>query len=107
MRIPPHELTEAVTVRTYLGPGPRGATYSPEVTTVCQFDGGRKVVKSGAGDDVVAETTLRLDPNQGVDVEAVFLPESTVTVRGRTARVITSKPYLMRGRLIYLEVTTT
>lgn len=107
MRIPPHELTEPVTVKTYLGPGPRGATYSPAVTTVCQYDGSRKVVKNRTGDDVVAETTLRLDPSQGVDVEAVFLPESMVSVRGRDARVITSKPYIMRGRLIYLEVTTT
>lgn len=107
MTIPATDLDAPVTVRSYTGEGGYGPTYAAEVATFCHLDATRKLVRNAAGDEVVSETTLLLDPDQGVDVEAVFQPESLVVARGRESRVITVSPHLDRGRLAYLEVTTT
>jgi len=106
---PPRHLTEVVEVQTYGGEGAYGPSYAPQVTTLCQLDAGRRLVRSRNGDEVVSETTLRLSPNldPALDLEGLFVPESLVAVRGREARVITAKPVLDRGRLVYLEVTLT
>lgn len=107
MTIPQDYLDAEVTVQTYSGEGGYGPAYAVPVTTVCNLDATRRLVRNSAGDEVVSEATLRLDPSQGVDVEALFQPESVVTVRGRESRVITVRPHLDRGQLAYVEVTTT
>lgn len=106
---PARHLTESVTVQTYGGEGAYGPTYAAEVSTFCQLDAGRRLVRSQAGDEVVSESTLRLSPDldPALDIEVMFPPESRVTVRGKESRVITAKPVLDRGRLVYLEVTLT
>jgi len=105
--IPAVDLTEEVTVTSYAGEGGYGPVYSDPVTTLCNLQASRKLVRNKDGDEVVSETTLLLSPDQGVDVEALFQPESLVTVRGRQSRVITVQPHLDRGLLCSLEVTTT
>lgn len=107
MTIPTDDLTEEVTVSRYDGEGAYGAQYAPPVTTLCNLQAARKLVRNQAGDEVVSETTLLLSPDLDVDVEALFQPESLVVVRGRQSRVITVQPHLDRGLLCSLEVTTT
>jgi hypothetical protein len=106
---PARHLTEPVSVRTYQGEGAYGPLFGPAVTTWCQLDAGRRLVRNRAGDEVVSESTLRLSPDldESLDLEALFTPESLVAAGGRGSRVITAKPVLARGRLVYLEVTLT
>lgn len=105
----PGQITEPVTVTPYLGEGPFGPVFAAAVTTRCSFDGTRRLVRSATGDEVVAESTLRLSDrtDPAVDIVAAFTPESKVTVAGRDVKVITAKRVLNRGRLAYLEVSTT
>ncbi len=109
MTFPARHLTEPVSVRAYRGESAYGPLLDPEVRTLCQLDAGRRLARNRAGDEVVSETTLRLSPDldASLDLEELFTPESLVTVRGRDARVITAKPIIDRGRLVYLEVTLT
>lgn len=103
---PARHLTEPVTVRTQTE-GAYGGVIADPVATFCQLDAERRLVRSGSGDEVVSETTLRLSPDLDgtLDLEALFTPESLVVVRGRESRVVTAKPVLDRGRMVYLEVT--
>lgn len=107
MMFPARHLTEPVTVQSYGGEGAYGPSYAAPASTLCQLDATRRLVRSSSGDEVVSETTLRLSPdlNGLLDLEALFAPESLVTVRGRESRVVTAKPHIDRGRLIYLEVS--
>ena len=102
------EVTETVTIRTMTGSGARGPAYADPLTTRCQVDGTRKLVRDATGREVVSETTLRLDPetNQTLNLEALFVPASLVSVRGGPeTTLITAKPHLELGQLVYLEVT--
>lgn len=107
MTIPSSYLDAPVEVRTYQGEGAYGPTYGQPVTVAANLDARRRLVRTASGDEVVAEMTLRLDPDPALDVEQLLQPESRVSVRGRDARVITVHPHLDRGLLAYLEVTTT
>lgn len=109
MIFPPRHLTETVEVQAYGGEGAYGPSYGAPASTLCQLDAGRRLVRSSDGDEVVSESTLRLSPDldPALDLEALFVPESLVSVRGRQSRVITAKSVLDRGRLVYLEVTLT
>lgn len=109
MIFPARHLTEAVTVQSYGGEGAYGPSYGTPADTFCQLDAGRRLVRSSTGDEVVSESTLRLSPDldPALDLEVLFVPESLVKVRGKESRVITAKPVLDRGRLVYLEVTLT
>lgn len=106
---PARHLTEPVTVQTLSGEGAYGQSFAAPVSTFCQLDARRKLVRNATGDEVVSETTLRLSPDldPGLNLEALFVPESLVSVRGRDARVISAKPFIDRGRLVYVEVTLT
>lgn len=116
MIFPAQYLTEVVEVEAYAGEGAYGPSFAAPVSTFCQLEAGRKLVRSYAGggsgdsgDEIVSDTTLRLSPDldPSLDLEALFVPESRVKVRGRESRVITASPKLVRGRLVYLEVTLT
>lgn len=106
MIFPARHLTEPVSVQTYLGETAYGPSYAVSATTFCQLDAGRRLVRNGAGDEVVSETTLRLSPDldPAIDLEAMLLPESLVSVRGRNSRIVEAKPHIERGRLVYVEV---
>lgn len=104
----PSQVTEPVSVKRYLGAGGRGDVHDPvPVSTLCQLDATRRVVTTAAGQEVVSEVILRLDPelDPALDLEALFRPESLVTVRGAESVVITCKPFLDVGQLVYVEVT--
>lgn len=109
MILSPRHLTEDVEVQAYSGETAYGPSHSPAVTTRCQLDAERRLVRNERGDEVVSETTLRLSPDtdRTLDLEELFVPESLVTVRNRSSRVISVKPHLDRGRLVYLEVALT
>lgn len=106
MIFPGRELSEPVTVQAYSGETAYGPTYAAPVITRCQIDATRRLVRSQVGDEVVSETTLRLSPDQDrtLDLEVLFVPESLVNVRGRGAKVISLKPHIDGGRLVYVEV---
>lgn len=107
-RYPRQQITEAVTVRTYLDAGPYGDLWAdePGVSTLCDLEAKRQLVRTAAGDEVVSETVLRLAPetDPALDLEALFVPESLVSVRGRDSVVLSATPELLRGRMVYLEV---
>lgn len=106
---PARHLTEPVTVQTLTGEGAYGQTFAAAVTTRCQLDAERRLVRNQAGDEVVSETTIHLSPDldPALDVESLFVPESLVNVHGRNSRVISAKPIIDRGRLVFVKVTLT
>lgn len=106
-RYPAYEITEPVMVSTYLGAGSFGDQWANPVTTVCDLQAKRELVRSAAGEEVVSETSIRMSPvtNPALDLEALFVPESKVTVRDRDSVIIAARPILHRGRLVYLEAS--
>jgi len=107
--LPSDQVTEPVTVQPYDGDSGNGPDFLPPVSTFCFLDASRKLVTNASGDEVVSETTLLLDPetDPALDLPALFVPESKVTIRGRDSRVITAHPVIDRGDLAYLDVATT
>ena len=103
MRVPGSWFAEEVQVRGYGGEGSWGPVYGDTVTVLADIDATRQLVRSGGGDEVVSEVTLRLPPS-AVDV---ITPESEVVVRGRVTRALTVRPMTVRGDVVYVEVTTT
>ena len=105
-----HWLTEPVTVTPWLGAGSLGDSFGPAVTTDAAVDMGRKLVRDSAGKEVTAEATIFTAPMVGDPTQAAevaFVPESKVTVRGVTRKVITSKVYTRHGVPWFGEITTT
>ncbi|MFF4989630.1 hypothetical protein ACFY19_20725 [Streptosporangium saharense] len=78
-------LGQDVTVEPYAGAGPFGKTYGPPIVVRALVDNRRRRVRSASGDEVVSETTLRMQLGEECPVESrVTLPD------GRQAEVITS-----------------
>lgn len=106
-RLNPRQATATVSVEPLAGEGSWGEEPGDTVTVRAQLSGDRTLVRNAAGEEVVAEQVLLVYPHPGVDVVAVIQPEAWLTIGGDRRRVITAKPVRNRGRLIYLEVTTT
>ena len=111
-------LLDRVTVQTMAGSSSYGDRFSPPVTVSCLLSTSRQLVRSQAGDQVVAEATLTLHPvtwtwtgptTRGPDVDplAVLTPDSKIAAAGRESRVLTVKPTRWRGQAVAVTVTTT
>jgi len=114
MKIRRSLLKDLVTVETYTGEGSYGPVFAAPVTVKVNVDQTRRLVRNAAGDEVVSESTLDVHPQPRdettrvlLDAATLFTPESRVTVSGRAAKVIGVKPNTVRGRLVFVKVTTT
>lgn len=87
-------------VTAYQGDGAYGPVYAASVDVNVAVSEGRRLVRNSQGDQVVSETTLYAHP----DDYPTLTPESQVTVKGRTSRLITSKLHTdLRGRDVMVE----
>ena len=107
-------LKDLVTVETYSGEGAYGPNFDAPVTVKVNVDQTRRLVRNTAGDEVVSEATLAVHPQPRdettralLDATTLFTPETRVTISGRAAKVIGVKPNTVRGRIVFLKVTTT
>ena len=114
MKIRRSLLKDLVSVETYSGDGAYGPIFEAPVTVKVNVDQTRRLVRNTAGDEVVSEATLAAHPaprdeatGVSLDAVALFAPESAVTIAGRAAKVISVKPNTVRGRIVFLKVTTT
>ena len=114
MKIRRSLLKDLVTVESYTGDGAYGPNFDAPVTVKVNVDQTRRLVRNSAGDEVVSEATLAVHPAPRdettralLDAMALFAPESAVTIAGRAAKVISVKPNTVRGRIVFLKVTTT
>jgi len=107
-------LKDLVAVETYSGEGAYGPIFEAAVTVKVNVDQTRRLVRNAAGDEVVSESTLAVHPQPRdeatgalLDAGTLFSPESAVTISGRAAKVISVKANTVRGRIVFLKVTTT
>jgi len=107
-------LKDLVAVETYSGEGAYGPIFAAAVTVKVNVDQTRRLVRNAAGDEVVSESTLAVHPQPRdeatrllLDARTLFTPESQVTIDGRLAKVIGVKPNTVRGRTVFVKVTTT
>ena len=114
MKIRRSLLKDLVVVETYTGEGAYGPNFATPVTVKVNVDQTRRLVRNSAGDEVVSESTLAVHPAPRdeatgllLDAGTLFAPESRVTIDGRVARVIGVKSNTVRGRIVFLKVTTT
>lgn len=85
MRIRRSLLKDTVTVRTLTGETSYdGPAHADAVQVRCAIDNRRRLVRTEGGDEVVAAARLTVHP----DDEALFTPESLVTVAGRDSQVV-------------------
>lgn len=78
-------LKDVVTVRTLTGESSyAGPTHAAPVQVRCVVDSRRRLVRTDGGDEVVAAAQLLVHP----DDEALFTPESLVTIAGRDSQVV-------------------
>lgn len=116
MRVRRSLLKDQVTVSTYTGEGAYGPVVGDPVEVFCNIDETRRLVRDANGDEAVSEATLILHPRTRtvpsvehiqttIDPLVVFTPESPVTIRGRTTKVISCKPHTLRGTTAMVEVT--
>lgn len=102
MRLRRGRLREDVTVETYQGDGATGPVLAAPVTVKAVIESRRQLVRSASGDEVVSETTLTVH----ADDADLFTPESVVSFRDVTTRVITAALHTDRGRPVRADVTT-
>lgn len=109
MRIPPGWFAEDVTVRPFSGSGPYGDAFGEPFTTKGNVDSRRVLTRNGDGEDLVGESTIHLPPvlPDGTETLDAVPEQSEVTYRERTGVALVVKPYTVRGRLVYVAVTTT
>lgn len=100
---------DLVTVTPYRGETAYGPSYADPLEVDCRAVTYRKLVRNGAGDEVVSEATLYVRPTlpDGTAAADVFPPESLVTVNGRQAQVISAAPHRGTGPPVLVEITTT
>ena len=78
-------LKDVVTVRTMIGETSySGPAHANAVQIRCLVDNRRRLIRSDGGDEVVAAARLVVHP----DDEAVFTPESLVSVNGVDSQVV-------------------
>ena len=114
MKIRRSLLKDLVAVETYTGESSYGPVFEAPVTVKVNVDQTRRLVRNTAGDEVVSEATLAVHPaprdeatGAALAAEALFTPESRVTISGRLAKVIGVKPNTARGQTVFVKVTTT
>ena len=79
LSIPEHLLRQKVTIRAFKGSGAYGDVYEAAVTVRCRVDMTRRVVRSQAGAEVVAEAAILLPASVRCPVGSkVTLPGETV-----------------------------
>jgi hypothetical protein len=107
-------LKDLVAVETYSGEGAYGPIFAAAVTVKVNVDQTRRLVRNTAGDEVVSEATFAVHPQPRdeatralLDATTLFTPESQVTISGRAAKVISVKANTVRGRIVFMKVTTT
>lgn len=111
MKIRRSLLKDQVEVATYAGEGAYGPVTADSVTVWCSVDESRRLVRDANGDETTSEATLTLHPRtrttagQIVDPLKVFIPESQVTINGRSSRVLAVKPLTVRSSTVAVEVT--
>ncbi len=114
MKVRRSQLKDTVTVDTRTGEGAYGPTYAAPRDVQCDVDETRRMVRDSNGDEAVSEATLICHPRTWVTVDdttlmvdplEVFTPESTVTIAGRTSRVLAAKERKIRGYAVLVEVT--
>jgi hypothetical protein len=109
VRIPARWFAEPVTVQTYDGEGAYGPLYIGSLTVNANVEDVRVLVRNKDGDETVSETTIRVPPAIDIDgvtqdLKAAFAAESTVTVRGRITRVISTSLHAPKGVPVFVEV---
>ena len=100
MRIRRSLLKDSVTVAAYEGEGAYGAVYADAVTVPCAIDATRRLVRTSDGVEAVSEATLFAHP----DSLGVLLPESLVTIDGRSSRVLAVSSQTLHGKSVFVKV---
>lgn len=83
--LPPWLLVHEATIEPYEGDSATGPIFGDPVTVRCFVDEGRTVVRDDTGRETVSSATLYAPLDTAVSAE------DRVTVRGRTAEVLTTK----------------
>lgn len=104
MRIRRSLLKDTVTVQTLTGETSYdGPAHADPVEVRCLVEHRRRLVRSATGDEVLSEVRLTVHP----DNDALFTPESLVTVGDRDSQVIGIARFtLPRGRTARLHHLT-
>lgn len=101
--IPTRLLPQTVTIQPYLGTGAYGDTFGPAVTVPARVDRTRKLIESAAGQQVVSEATVIVQPG------TVEYPiKSKITLPGESAArsVVSSPPKIGARGVHHLELNT-
>lgn len=81
--IPDYLLVHTLQLEPYLGTGAYGDQYGAAVSVRCYYEGTRRMVRDGNGNEVVSEATAYVNPD-------VSIPDgSRVKIFGRDTHVIT------------------
>ena len=106
-RISPRHCTETITVRPFAADGTIDGTLGDETTVRrVMVTESRQVVTAGDDVRVVSLLEVRLPDRDGLDVDAIFTPDSQVTYRGSTSIVLTCDRVLHRGQVAFWRITT-
>lgn len=100
MKIRRSLLKDTVAVETYTGSGAYGPVYSSAANVLVNVDSTRRLVRDATGREVVSEASLYVHP----DDAAVFVPESRISIGGRTSTVLVANPQTFRGKTICIKV---
>lgn len=101
MKIRRSLLKDTVTVSTYGGEGAYGPTVGDPSEVRVNLDAKRRLVRNGAGDEVVGEVVLHVHPD---DADR-FTPETRIVAAGQDLQVLAVHTITGRGRASHLEVT--
>lgn len=100
MRLPARMLPHTVVVKPLIGQGSYGPVYGTPFSLACRIEGGRKLVRSSTGSEVVVERTIYAAPTPTV------LVGSEVTVDGTKRTVIATQTHTGRRDPVMQELNT-
>jgi hypothetical protein len=89
-----------VSIETYSGSGSVGPVYAASVDRYCGVAWTRQLVRGPDGSEEVSEFTI----TAAAADEALFEPESRITVAGRPSTVITANAVNFGGQVTHVEV---
>ena len=92
---------DSVSVETYAGTGAYGPTYATAVSVTCKVSTERQLVRNTAGEEVVSEATLYVQP----ELADPFTPESRVVIATRISTVLGVAPMSRPGETVLVKVT--
>ena len=92
---------DSIAVEAYSGSGAYGPIYAGPVTVLGKVSYTRQLVRNADGEEVVSEVTAYVHP----DDAAPFVPESRVTIDGRSTTVIAAGPQGRPGEAVQVKVT--